>query len=175
MKERLAMTTTSKRLRAALVLALLALQGCVHPVDFLKREFRSAGEHFAGFPEEVWAEHACDEKPLPYFKLEQNELLPRKLRAGDEFNHRFAYALCPTEPSAIVSGALDTVILHRGKAIMRDDQARFELKPGRWVVDSFVVIPEAAEPGIYSLRLQFRGKPVRFQEDISFVVEPSGS
>ncbi len=122
-------------------------------------------------PEEIWDQYTCGERELPFLQIERVELLPRRLAAGSHFNHRIVYSLCPPELTAVVAGTLDTSIFHRGHAIVRDQEKHFELKPGRWVIDSFVSIPEQAEPGVYAVELAFESDSVEFQERRSFAVE----
>jgi len=133
--------------------------------------FREPGERIVAMPEEIWEEYGCGERQLPYLRVEHVELLPRRLEAGAMFNHRIVYSLCPIEPTAVVAGTLDTVILHRGRPIVRDEDANFELKPGRWVIDSFVSIPRQAAAGIYAVELAFRGGDLSFEERRSFAIE----
>ena len=157
---------------AALLAVALLVAGCA--TDWLGRarlHFRKPGERIVAMPEEIWEEYGCAERQLPYVRVEQVELLPRRLEAGAIFNHRIVYSLCPPEPTAVVAGTLDTVILHRGQAIVRDEDPEFELKPGRWVIDSFVSIPEQADAGVYAVELAFRSDSVRFEERRSFAIE----
>ena len=65
---------------------------------------------------------------------------------------------------------LETSILFKGKALLREADAAYDLKPGRWVIDTFVTLPPQAKPGLYGLQLKFRGKRVRFQRTLSFTV-----
>jgi hypothetical protein len=81
------------------------------------------------------------------------------------------YSLCPPVPTAVVSGKLSTRIRFRGTPIVHETIAEHELKPGRWVVDTFVSLPEQAEPGVYAYEIEFESKTVRFDERITFVVE----
>jgi hypothetical protein len=53
---------------------------------------------------------------------------------------------------------------------MVDTQPGWEIKPGRWVVDAIVALPEDAEPGIYTYELQFESPPVAFDKRLTFVV-----
>ena len=53
---------------------------------------------------------------------------------------------------------------------MVDTLPAWDLKPGRWVVDASVALPENAEPGIYTYELQFESQPVAFDKRLTFVV-----
>jgi hypothetical protein len=159
---------------ALLALALLAL-GCAGVVGNVRKSFREPGQHFEAFPEEVWNEYECEGRVLPFFKIERIELVPRKLRAGAEFNHRIVYVLCPERPSEVLAGTLHTRILFRGRALVSESDPAYEFKPGRWIVDAFVSVPERAEAGIYSMELGFEGSALSFEESRTFLVEePKG-
>jgi hypothetical protein len=160
-------------LAALLGLALLAALGCATTVGNVRKSLREPGEHFKAFPEDVWAEYDCDGRKLPYFKIERIELMPRRLRAGDEFNHRIVYALCPDQPTAVVSGTLHTRILFRGEPIVTQSDRKYEIKPGRWIVDAFVSVPDRAEAGIYSMELSFESRSLAFDKHLTFLVEGS--
>jgi hypothetical protein len=156
--------------RLAGIALLLLVSGCASFLGTVQKSLRSPGERFQAFPEEVWQEYDCDNRELPYFRIEKVQLVPRKLRAGDEFNHRIVYALCPAAPTAVVSGTLHTRILFRGRAVV-SERDRYEFKPGRWVVDAFVRVPEQAERGIYSMELDFESASLRFEDRYTFLVE----
>jgi hypothetical protein len=81
------------------------------------------------------------------------------------------YALCPTEPTAVIEGTLQTRILFKGKPVARDANDAYDIKPGRWVVDTFIQIPPQAETGIYSVEVQFLSQTVNFREERSFAVK----
>jgi len=152
-------------------LGLAAALGCAGVVGKMQRAFRSPGEKLANVPDEVWSEYKCGEQKLPLFRLEQTELVPQRVTAGDDVNHRMVYALCPTEPTEVVEGTLQTRILFKGKPVVRDADGHYEIKPGRWVVDTFIQIPPQAETGIYSVEVQFVSETVTFREERSFAVE----
>jgi hypothetical protein len=46
----------------------------------------------------------------------------------------------------------------------------YEIKPGRWVVDAIVHLPEEAKLGIYAYELEFNSEPVAFEKSLTFVV-----
>lgn len=157
--------------RAALVALVLVAFGCANVAGNVRKSFREPGEHFEAFPEEVWKKYECEGRKLPFFKIERLELVPRKLHAGDEFNHRFVYALCPEHSSEVLTGTLHTRILFRGRAVVSERDPAYEFKPGRWIVDAFVTVPERAEAGIYSMELAFESPMLAFEESRTFLVE----
>jgi hypothetical protein len=67
---------------------------------------RPPGDRLIDPPAEVWGDYRCDRKIRPFLVLERNQVSPRKIRPGGEFNHRLIYAMCPAEPSQVISGDL---------------------------------------------------------------------
>ncbi len=155
----------------AIGLCLVAGLGCQTMIGQVQRSLRSPGEKLASVPDEVWSEYDCAAQALPVFKLEDAQLVPDRVSAGENVNHRLVYALCPTEPTTVIEGALSTRILHKGRPVVRQTDAHYEIKPGRWVVDTFIQIPREAETGIYSVEVQFESEKVSFREERSFAVE----
>jgi hypothetical protein len=154
----------------AIALALLLATGCAGTRWWLQKSFRSPGEDLVDFPEAVWQEYDCDSQKRPFFVIERNELVPPKVRSGGEFNHRVVYVMCPVNPTEVVTGSLATRIRFKGAPIMVDKLPAWDLKPGRWVIDATVKLPEDAEPGIYTYELQFESAPVAFDKRLTFVV-----
>lgn len=155
----------------AALLALLMTGGCAGLRWTVQKSFRSPGQHLADFPEVVWEEYDCAHKKRPFFAIERNELVPPRVRAGGEFNHRMIYVLCPAEPTAVVAGNLQTRIRFRGSPIVRETTQAYELKPGRWIVDAEVQLPPTAEPGVYAYEIDFEGRVVAFEKSLTFVVQ----
>jgi hypothetical protein len=118
----------------------------------------------------VWEEYDCDTQRRPFFIIERNELVPPRVEAGGEFNHRMVYVMCPRQATEVVAGRLTTRIRFKGAPIVRETDERYEIKPGRWVVDSFVRLPERVEPGIYAYEVAFAGDRIEFDKRLTFVV-----
>ena len=153
-----------------LALALALATGCAGTRWWLQKSLRSPGESLADLPEAVWQEYDCGSQKRPFFIIERNELVPPRVRSGGEFNHRLVYVMCPVNPTEVVTGRLSTRIRFKGSPIVEDQLPDWDLKPGRWVVDAMVALPENAEPGIYSYELQFESTPVAFEKSLTFVV-----
>ena len=151
---------------AALVLAVALGTGCVR----MQLKLREPGERNRGFPEDVAEEYHCEKRPLPFFKVEENELLPERVSPGDEFNHRLQYVMCPKDDTQVVTGTLYTRILYKGRPILTESIQR-ELSPGRWVVDAFITLPKDAKPGVYALQSEFKSKHGTFDSRATFLVE----
>ena len=154
-----------------LILLACSVVGCAATRWGFTKLMRDPGDRMQAFPDEIWEEYDCEDQKLPFFLVEHNELVPRRVRPAKDFNHRMIYSLCPTAPTAVVTGELSTRIRFRGASIVRETIPDYELKPGRWVVDTFVTLPGEAEPGIYAYEVEFVSKRVRFDERITFLVE----
>lgn len=161
--------------RAQLLLAALLLDclACSSSplVGQVRRSIRNPGEHNSALPEVVWKKYECGKRELPFVYLESLELSPERLGPGEEFNHRWVYSLCPVTPTAVVPGLLETRIYFKGEPIVSEANDRFELKPGRWVIDTFVQVPPEAQPGVYSIEIAFRSNEARFRKRRSFAVQ----
>lgn len=136
-----------------------------------QREMRTPGETLLAFPEAVWRDYNCGQRRLPFLKVEENSVLPPKLRPGEELSHRLVYAMCPAVPAQVAAGNLYTRIYFKGKPLVTDIAKGFEIKSGRWRVDTFITVPPDAAPGLYSVEVQFDAQGVSLRETRSFVVE----
>ncbi len=149
------------------VLCVAFLPGC----SSLRVQMRKPGERNKTMPAKVLVEYHCDKRELPFFEIEENELLPEKARPGAKLNHRIIYVMCPERPTEVVAGTLETRILFKGKVIF-EEAIDHELKPGRWVVDTFIPLPAKANPGVYALEVEFRSRRGNLAERSDFIVEP---
>jgi hypothetical protein len=69
-----------------------------------------------------------------------------------------------------VRGKLSTRIRFRGSPIVQQTDTLYEIKPGRWVVDAIVHLPDEAELGIYAYEVEFDSDPLDFEKRLTFVV-----
>lgn len=155
---------------ASLLIAALSLS-CASLRWSLQKAFREEGIENESFPEEVWEEYDCETQKRPFFIIEKNELVPPKVKGGSDFNHRMVYVMCPVRATAVVAGRLSTRIRFKGATIVENIDEAYEIKPGRWVVDAFVDIPEDAEPGVYAYEVEFSGKGLAFDKSLTFLVK----
>lgn len=164
-----------KAIAMALLLASLALscQTSQRIAGQAQRMLRPPGEKLEALPERVAEEYGCDRVARPFLRLERSEIVPARVAAGGAVNHRMVYALCAARPTDVVRGALETRILHEGRTVVRDRDERYELKPGRWIVDATVEIPDAAQDGIYAIEVVFESRSVRFRDEKTFAVAKS--
>jgi hypothetical protein len=137
----------------------------------VQKALRDPGERLTDFPEVVWEEYDCGSQKRPFFVIEENDLVPPRVKVGGAFSHRMVYAMCPSRPTGVVSGRLLTRIRFRGDPIVRETTEDYELKPGRWVVDAEVQLPDDAEPGVYAYEVAFHSADVGFEKRLTFVVQ----
>ncbi len=155
----------------AVLMAAVLGTGCMSVMSVIDRPFREPGEHLKAFPEKVWKQYECDKQPLPFFKIEQLDLSPRRVKPGEQFKQRLVYALCTAASTGVVTGRFETRIMYRGHAVVHEGDSQYDLKPGRWVIDSFVRLPEEAEVGIYAFELEFKSDLIEFEKSMTFAVE----
>lgn len=155
------------------MIALIAMAlcvGCATARWSVVKLFRDPGESLEAFPEVVWEEYDCANQKRPFFIVEKNELMPEKVTPGGDFGHRFVYVMCPNLPTEVVLGELSTRIRFKGSPIVQETDTLYEIKPGRWVVDAIVHLPEQAESGIYAYEFEFDSDPLTFKKSLTFVV-----
>ena len=149
-----------------IVLPLAVLAGCQSaPMVAVKESFkdsyqeivyktRKKGESNSAAPDYVRREFGCNDKRPFDLRLESTQLLPTRLKSGREVSHRIVYAACTPRDAALPYPLVRRVILD-GRILFEDRDAKFEVKAGRWTVDSFVGIPAAATPGTYTMEVFF--------------------
>jgi hypothetical protein len=99
---------TTSRLRALLLsFGTLLLVACAtgqgsSPVGAIQSWFsrmekgtRQPGEKLVSPADVVWKERNCARLQRPYIDIDLNEVLPSRVTAGEEFNHRMIYSMCP--------------------------------------------------------------------------------
>jgi predicted amidohydrolase len=160
-----------KVVAACLLFGALAT-GCASLRWSVQKAVREEGARLAAFPEAVAKEYRCARRRLPFFQIEKSEIVPPRVRSGGEFNHRLVTVLCPVHPTEVEVGRLSEGIRFRGALVHHQTRERFEIRPGRWVLDAFVELPPDAEPGVYAYELRFEGPSVAFERSWSFVIEP---
>jgi hypothetical protein len=146
------------------------LCGCATARWAVVKQFRHPGESIHTLPEEVWTEYDCASQKRPFLVIERNELSLVKVSPGRDFGHRMVYVMCPAQPTEVVEGTLSTRIRFKGSPIVQQMDSRYEIKPGRWVVDAVVHLPEEAEAGVYAYELEFDSETLEFRKSLTFVV-----
>jgi hypothetical protein len=153
------------------VLAMALCLGCASARWSIAKHFWDPGASFKTFPEAVSEEYDCENQKKPFFLIEKNDLLPRKVTAGSDFGHRLVYIMCPNHSTEVVEGRLSRRIRFKGAPVLEKTDPIYELKPGRWAVNAIVHLPDKAEPGIYAYELEFESKSLDFEKSLTFLVE----
>lgn len=158
-----------------ILLILTTFTGCASLGNFFMPK-PEPGEKMLDLHEEVWRDYNCKNETLPIVKIEESDLEPNRLDPEKkmECNHRLIYGLCCDKLTNEITGRLFTRIFHRGQTVVNDIDENYILKPGRWQVDTFIVLPEEAESGVYSLEIEFisSNSDAGFKVDNTFIVEP---
>jgi hypothetical protein len=152
---KLALRTMGK---LALSFAALFLVGSVIGCSDLQQQIvaaaRQPGDRVATTPEQLWKESTCERSDQPSVKVESLEVLPEKVKPGGRVNYRLTYAMCPVNKFSETLGARTTrTISYKGQEVARNSKEVFELKAGRWTVDSFFTLPLESPLGVYALEV----------------------
>lgn len=153
----------SVRAFAALLVALPLVSGCETTTSLVQRaedwsqialsKTRSRGEKRNAEATPVAAELGCQKPDAATARIESSEVLPGRVRAGRELNHRLVIASCPLAPEAL-AGTLKRRFSLQGRTVFEDSEP-YALRPGRWTVDVFVGLPAQTKPGAYRLDVRF--------------------
>ena len=159
-----------------LVALSLALVGCSSTAN-LKQVYhtviasmRSPGEKMVQTPEDTREKYSCVAYKKRVFHLEEVQILPAVVTSGKEINQRLRYAFCPSIPSDVLRGHITRAIYFEGRKIFRDT-TDYEFKPGTWIIDAFVGIPEEAQSGVYAIDVVLKYKNQTIKDSHSFVVK----
>ena len=135
-------------------------------------EGRAPGERMKSRAEDVWARENCSNRPLPFLRLDTNEVHPAVVKPGEKLNHRLVYTLCADPRYGAIYGRNRTTLYYDSRKIYTNATDDFALKAGEWIVDADLVVPYDAKPGTYWLEAEFKGPGASFRDRTSFVVEP---
>lgn len=131
---------------------------------------RSPGEKMRLSAADVWYKEDCGNRSLPFFRMDQNNIVPQSVRAGDKISHRIEYSMCSKTPDRPVRGRLITSVYYGSRPLQSEKTDNFEMKPGRWVVDTDIYVPSMARPGEYSVRTSFAGPGINFVDAVFLTV-----
>lgn len=131
------------------------------------------GEKMLDLPEKIWKDYNCRNEALPIVKVEKNELTPQRLNPEKEmtFYHRMVYGLCADDKTKQISGKFFTRIYFQEK-LVNTEVEEYDIKPGRWQVNTYIQLPEKVESGVYTLEIEFSSPVAGFTVNNTFIVEP---
>lgn len=139
-----------------IVPTLIAISACSAIYQQVVATARQPGEQIASTPDKVWEELDCGKRSRPFAQVERMEVLPEMIKPGGRVNYRFVYILCPLNPSEVIKTRLVRNMLFKGQRVAGNIKDNFELKPGRWIVDSFFTLPAESPLGVYALEVSFQ-------------------
>lgn len=158
-------------IRCFSLLNIVAFSGCSMAYQQALAVIRQPGEHIRTAPDQVWIEYNCAERERPFVRVESMELLPERVNAGGRLNYRLIYAMCPSKPSEVVKTRAFRRLLFKGQQVAGSVNETLELKPGRWVIDSFFTLPKDSPLGVYALEVSFERLEREEQKQVrSFIV-----
>jgi hypothetical protein len=133
----------------------IALPGCSTLYQQAVAAIRQPGEKIATAPDKLWQEMDCSNRERPFVRAESMEVVPEMIKPGGRVNYRLIYVMCPVNPSDVIKTRVARRMLFKGEQVARNVNDSFELKPGRWVVDSFFTLPVDSPLGVYALEVGF--------------------
>lgn len=140
---------------AVALIGLAAVSGCSALYQQVVAAARQPGEQIATTPDKVWQDFNCEKRERPFVQVESMEVLPEMIKPGGRVNYRLIYVMCPAKPSEVIKTRVLRNMLFKGEQVARNVNDAFELKPGRWVVDSFFTLPTSSPLGVYALEVGF--------------------
>jgi len=150
---------------------VIVLSGCSAIYQQIVAASRQPGEHIATAPDKVWQDFNCANRQRPFVQIESMEVLPQMIKPGGRVNYRLVYVMCPAKPSEVLTTRVRRHMLFRGEQVARNVKEPFELKPGRWVVDSFFTLPANSPLGVYALEVGLETPAGQIHKQVrSFVV-----
>jgi hypothetical protein len=136
-------------------LCIVTAYGCSTLYQQVVASARQPGEHIATTPDQVWQDLSCAKRERPFVQVESMEVLPEMIKPGGRVNYRLVYVMCPLKPSDVIKTTVSRRMLFKGEQVARNVNDAFELKPGRWVVDSFFTLPTNSPLGVYAREVVF--------------------
>jgi hypothetical protein len=137
------------------LLGLMTLAGCSALYQQAVAAARQPGDQIATLPEKVWVDFKCAQRERPFVWVESMEVVPEMIKPGGRVNYRLTYVMCPLKPSETIKTSVQRRMFFKGGQVARNVNDAFELKPGRWVVDSFFTLPTNSPLGVYALEVGF--------------------
>jgi hypothetical protein len=149
----------------------LPLHGCSAIYQQVVAASRQPGEQIATTPDKLWQELDCGNRERPFVRAESMEVVPEMIKPGGRVNYRLIYVMCPKKPSETIKTRVTRTMLFKGEQVARNVNEAFEIKPGRWVVDSFFTLPVDSPLGVYALEVGFEAPNGQAHKQVrSFVV-----
>ena len=156
----------------AVLSALGPLFGCSAIHQKIVSTARQPGQKISTTPERLWKESNCAKRDRPFVQVESMEVLPEMVKPGGRVNYRLVYAMCPVAKfSETLNTRVTRNIVYKGNEVARNVKNDFELKSGRWIVDSFFTLPTDSPMGVYALEVAVQTPNGKTQKLVrSFVV-----
>jgi hypothetical protein len=158
-------------------ISALVLSGCVTTVDKIQdiqqramMSMRKPGEKMVAPPEDASRRYSCSTYMKDKLVIEEIDVIPDRINAGDEINQRIRYGLCPNPPSGTMNGKIVRTVLFNGETQF-EDITYYAFKPGTWTIDAFIQVPRDVDEGMYDVEVvvTYGSKTVRSVE--SFLVK----
>ncbi|MGI9533730.1 MAG: hypothetical protein ACR2NW_02165 [Thermodesulfobacteriota bacterium] len=116
--------------------------------DKFVRSIRKPGEKQVETEEKTSLIYGCNNRKEGEIFIEKIEIVPNRLKRGEEINQRLRYAACPGFNNKSLNGTVKRVIRHNGKTVF-EDFTKYDFKPGTWNIDVFILVPRESSVGRY--------------------------
>jgi hypothetical protein len=116
--------------------------------DKFVRFIRKPGEKQVETEEKTSLKYGCNKRKAGEIFIEKIEIVPKRLKRGEEINQRLRYAACPGLNNKSLKGSINRIIRHNGKKVF-EDFTKYDFKPGTWNIDVFILVPKESSVGRY--------------------------
>jgi hypothetical protein len=126
-------------------------------------------------PEHMQRQYACDAlQQREILRVDDVQVVPERIRAGEEVNQIVYYTFCPSAEPITVQGRMSRVVTFQGKEVFRDVTNHIEFKPGMWAIGVIIGIPKGAKGGTYTVHtaISYRDKNIEKRKTFSVDTAP---
>ena len=134
-----------------------------------ERSIRDPGESMVESPEYTNKNYSCSGYKDFQLFLEHIEVVPSHISAGEDINQRLRYSLC-SRNSKDINGSIKRQIIYKNYVVFSDIQ-QYPFKPGTWIVDVFIEVPDDVNPGEYRMEVLLKYGYKSISENSTFMVK----
>ncbi len=121
------------------------------------------GEFMVLSPAHLQRQDTCDSlPPRERVRIDDMQVVPERIRAGEEVNQVVSYTFCEPSEAVTVPGRISRVVTFQGREVFRDATSQIDFKPGVWAIGAIIGIPKSAKSGTYTMStaIAYQGKKV---------------
>jgi hypothetical protein len=138
--------------------------------EILPEEDNKPGKKLLAPHNEVWLNENCKNRPMPYIRLDNSDVIPKTATPGALVRYRLYYTACISDGYYYENGNLKTnIYFQRNVQNTRSDD--YKIETGKWIIDTHINVPNDVENGIYVLDATLSIEENKIQDVVSFNVE----